>query len=47
MQEKGKLERRDRIGYGSSYRRGSSRDLGTEAEIGSVLGGQVWMVKPA
>jgi len=46
MQEKSKEERRDRIGYGSSYRRGSSRDLAEKAEIGAVLGGQVWMVKP-
>lgn len=33
-------------GYGSSYRKGSSKDLGTNSEISTVLGGQVWMVKP-
>ena len=39
-------EQKRQIGYGSSYRKGSSQDLGTKAEIGTVLGGQVWMVKP-
>lgn len=33
-------------GYGSSYRKGTGQDLGTKSEIGTVLGGQVWMVKP-
>jgi len=37
---------RDRIGYGSSYRKGLSHDLKGKEEIGAVLGGQVWMVKP-
>jgi glycine cleavage system H lipoate-binding protein len=46
MQDKAKGERRDRIGFGSSYRRGSSQDLRDKAEIGAVLGGQVWMIKP-
>lgn len=46
MQQKSKGERRDHIGFGSSYRRGSAPDLGTKAEIGAVLGGQVWMIKP-
>jgi glycine cleavage system H lipoate-binding protein len=39
-------EQKRQIGYGSSYRKGSGQDLGTKAEIGTVLGGQVWMVKP-
>ena len=39
-------EKRDRVGFGSSYRKGSLRDIGSEKEIGAVLGGQVWMVKP-
>ena len=39
-------ERRSRLGYGSSYRRGGGQDLGAESGIGAVLGGQVWMVKP-
>jgi len=34
------------MGFGSSYRKGSGQDLGTRSEIGAVLGGQVWMVKP-
>jgi glycine cleavage system H lipoate-binding protein len=37
---------RDRIGYGSSYRKGASHDLNGKEEIGAVLGGQVWMVTP-
>jgi glycine cleavage system H lipoate-binding protein len=39
-------DRRSRVGYGSSYRKGHRQDLGEGKEIGSVLGGQVWMVKP-
>lgn len=39
-------ERRSRLGYGSSYRKGDGQDLGKEFEIGAVIGGQVWMVKP-
>jgi glycine cleavage system H lipoate-binding protein len=39
-------DRRSRVGYGSSYRKGQGHDLGKSKEIGSVLGGQVWMVKP-
>jgi glycine cleavage system H lipoate-binding protein len=46
MAEQTRNDGRGRIGYGSSYRRGSGDDLGTKAEIGTVLGGQVWMVKP-
>jgi len=37
---------RDQIGYGSSYRKGTTHDLKGKEEIGAVLGGQVWMVKP-
>jgi glycine cleavage system H lipoate-binding protein len=37
---------RGQVGYGSSYRKGNSRDLGNRSEIGTVIGGQVWMVKP-
>ena len=46
MAEQTRGDRRGRVGYGSSYRRGGDKDLGTGAEIGTVLGGQVWMVKP-
>lgn len=38
--------RRSSVGFGSSYRKGRGQDLGTGSEIGAVLGGQVWMVKP-
>jgi glycine cleavage system H lipoate-binding protein len=46
MGEKIKEDRRSQLGYGSSYRMGRGRDLTRKGEIGSVLGGQVWMVKP-
>ncbi len=39
-------DRRSNTGYGSTYRRGSGQDLGSRQEIGSVMQGQVWMVKP-
>jgi len=39
-------EEKRQTGYGSSYRKGSRQDLGAGFEIGTVLGGQVWMVKP-
>ena len=38
--------RRSRLGYGSSYRKGSGQDGVSDQEIRTVLGGQVWMVKP-
>ncbi len=38
--------KRNELGYGSSYRKGEGRDLTGGSEIGTVLGGQVWMVKP-
>ena len=41
-----KEDRRGRTGYGSSYRKGSRRELQAGDEIPVVLGGQVWMVKP-
>ncbi len=37
---------RGQVGYGSSYRKGASQDLKAREEIGAVLGGQVWMVRP-
>ena len=46
MKRQSKENRRNRMGYGSSYRKGNGQDLGTKGEIGAVLGGQVWMVKP-
>lgn len=46
MTKNNKQNMRNRIGYGSSYRKGASRDLKHKAEIGAVLGGQVWMITP-
>jgi glycine cleavage system H lipoate-binding protein len=46
MAKKIKEIRRDRTGYGSSYRKGSRTELQARKEIPVVLGGQVWMVKP-
>jgi len=46
MAGKTKKEGNTRNGYGSSYRKGKIQDLGEKNEIGTVLGGQVWMVKP-
>lgn len=39
-------DQRSRLGYGTSYRKGSKDDLANREDIGSVLRGQVWMVKP-
>jgi len=41
MAGKIKKEEKTRNAYGSSYRKGSVRDLGEKNEIGAVLGGQV------
>ena len=46
MAEKKKAESRSRVGFGSTYRKGNGQDLGNGKEIGTVMGGQVWMVKP-
>lgn len=46
MAEKMKETRRSRLGFGSTYRKGTQQDLGQKKEIEAVLGGQVWMVKP-
>ena len=46
MTDKKREDRRSRVGYGSSYRKGKGKDLGRGSEIGAVMGGQVWMVKP-
>ena len=34
------------IGYGSSYRKGTQRDINGKDEIDAILGGQVWKIKP-
>jgi len=38
--------KRTNIGYGSIYRRGKCADLTKKTAIGTVLRGQIWMVKP-
>ena len=38
--------RRSRVGYGSTYRRRHPRDLGQDQGIDTILGGQVWKIKP-
>ena len=38
--------RRSRLGYGSSYRKAGKEDIDSNNEIKTVIGGQVWMVKP-
>ena len=39
-------DKRSRLGYGSSYRKGEIKEHADKKEIETVLGGQVWMVKP-
>lgn len=34
------------VGFGSSYRKGRAHDLKERSEIGAVLGGEVWMIRP-
>ncbi len=46
MAKKTKTGQRSQLGYGSSYRKGSKNDVGQKNDIGSILGGQVWRVKP-
>lgn len=46
MTEKTGKNQRSSLGYGSSYKKGYKDELGKTDAIGSVLGGQVWMVKP-
>jgi len=46
MAEQKRENRRSNVGIGSTYRKGSWQDLGSTQEIGSVMQGQVWMVKP-
>jgi glycine cleavage system H lipoate-binding protein len=46
MAEKREGKGRGQLGYGSTYRKGGKGDLKHKSEIGTVLGGQVWVVKP-
>jgi glycine cleavage system H lipoate-binding protein len=45
MEDNKRESRRDRLGYGSTYRRGGAGKSGGR-EIPAVLGGRTWMVKP-
>jgi glycine cleavage system H lipoate-binding protein len=46
MAEKKKKARRSKVGFGSTYQRGQAGDGKSQQAIESVLGGQVWLVKP-
>ena len=46
MADKKRDNRRSNVGIGSTYRKGNRQDLSSHQEIGSVMQGQVWMVKP-
>jgi glycine cleavage system H lipoate-binding protein len=46
MVENKKKAQRSRVGFGSTYKKGKGSDSGAQQEIESVLGGQVWLVKP-
>lgn len=46
MEDNTKGVARGSVGFGSSYRKGAQHDLKSRSEIGAVLGGQVWLVKP-
>jgi glycine cleavage system H lipoate-binding protein len=46
MADTTKKEQRSHVGMGSTYRKGSAQDLASQQTIGSVMGGQVWLVKP-
>lgn len=46
MAEKNSVGRRNRLGFGSTYRKGDRRETEAGHELAAVLGGQVWMVTP-
>ena len=46
MADNARNGKKSRLGYGSSYHKGRPGDLHRKEEIGAVLGGQVWLVKP-
>jgi glycine cleavage system H lipoate-binding protein len=46
MAEKKKNGQRSHVGFGSTYKKGNGSDHPTQQEIKSVLGGQVWLIKP-
>jgi glycine cleavage system H lipoate-binding protein len=46
MEKNTKEVTRGSVGFGSSYRKGTGHDLKQRSEIGAVLAGQVWMIRP-
>jgi glycine cleavage system H lipoate-binding protein len=46
MARKSTENQRGKLGYGSTYRKGGRADVGAVGEISSVLGGQVWLIRP-
>ena len=46
MAEQKKNGQRSHVGFGSTYKKGNGSDHQMQHEIKSVLGGQVWLVKP-
>jgi hypothetical protein len=46
MAEKKKKAQRSQVGFGSTYQKGKASDGKVQQGIESVLGGQVWLVKP-
>lgn len=46
MAEKKTNTQRSQVGFGSTYKKGKRTDSGAQHEIESVLGGQVWLIKP-
>jgi glycine cleavage system H lipoate-binding protein len=46
MEENTKGVTRGTVGFGSSYRKGTQHDLQNRSDIGAVLAGQVWMIRP-
>ena len=46
MAEKKKTSKRSQVGSGSTYQKGKAGDSKTQPGIESVIGGQVWLVKP-
>ena len=46
MAEEKKNGQRSHVGFGSTYKKGTASDPQTQQEIKSVLGGQVWLIKP-
>ena len=46
MAEKKNKTQRSQVGFGSTYKKGNVGDGKAQQEIASVLGGQVWLIKP-